>query len=334
MKKINKVLSLILAIVMIVSMMPMAFAYSYDYEAWMNAYLDFLVNTSNVYDAADEELTASDVSMAVYMLYADALNKVQAAYPDYDVYNAFGYSERLEEMPEVANALTVALNEASAKLEKSIADGTFTVVIDTSKVIPVYYAPFYLTNDEDKIFAFIEGLPAEKVAAAEESAIKSDEILVAAIEGEKVYTQDDYDEAAAAMVEFYTCVLNCLTQTHNIDKFVVNSSDNSKHFGVCSLCGIEIDEPHRYGIYVPNNDATTEADGTKTAVCVDCGVTDTKVDEGSKLEKEEEKTEEDKTENDKTEGEEKEELSFFESIAKMFTDFFESIKNFFKNLFK
>ena len=39
---------------------------------------------------------------------------------------------------------------------------------------------------------------------------------------------------------------------------------------------------HSFGEYVYNNDATTEADGTKTATCSVCGVTDTVTAEGTK----------------------------------------------------
>ncbi len=40
---------------------------------------------------------------------------------------------------------------------------------------------------------------------------------------------------------------------------------------------------HTFGEYVSNNDATTEADGTKTRVCSVCGYEDTVTDEGSKI---------------------------------------------------
>ena len=39
---------------------------------------------------------------------------------------------------------------------------------------------------------------------------------------------------------------------------------------------------HSFGEYVYNNDATTEADGTKTAICSVCGTTDTVTAEGTK----------------------------------------------------
>lgn len=41
---------------------------------------------------------------------------------------------------------------------------------------------------------------------------------------------------------------------------------------------------HQFTKYIYNNDATTEADGTKTAVCDhECGATDTRTAEGTKL---------------------------------------------------
>ncbi|MBQ1261981.1 MAG: hypothetical protein IIY01_03540, partial [Clostridia bacterium] len=56
----------------------------------------------------------------------------------------------------------------------------------------------------------------------------------------------------------------------------------------CSKCGeiLEAQESipakgHAFGEYVSNNDATADADGTKTAVCERCEATDTMVDEGS-----------------------------------------------------
>ncbi len=53
---------------------------------------------------------------------------------------------------------------------------------------------------------------------------------------------------------------------------------------VCELCGESYGEAlgHSYTNYVSNDDATCAADGTKTAKCDNCDVTDTIADEGSK----------------------------------------------------
>ncbi len=40
---------------------------------------------------------------------------------------------------------------------------------------------------------------------------------------------------------------------------------------------------HNFTNYISNNDATVDADGTKTAICTSCGETDTVIDEGTRL---------------------------------------------------
>ncbi len=57
-----------------------------------------------------------------------------------------------------------------------------------------------------------------------------------------------------------------------------NSCDTS-----CNICGNTRITTHFYGPYVSNNDATYEADGTKTRTCSVCSHKETIVDEGSKL---------------------------------------------------
>ena len=64
------------------------------------------------------------------------------------------------------------------------------------------------------------------------------------------------------------------------------TSDSSGHWHVATC--EDTDETsgfaeHTFGEYVSNNDATTEADGTKTRECSVCGYKDTVTDEGSKI---------------------------------------------------
>ena len=70
-----------------------------------------------------------------------------------------------------------------------------------------------------------------------------------------------------------------------------------------------LDGNHPYGEYISNNDATEEADGTKTATCEFCGATDTVIDEGSKLVKEP--------------------ASFFERLIALIKEFFAKILSIF-----
>ncbi len=79
---------------------------------------------------------------------------------------------------------------------------------------------------------------------------------------------------------------------HSYDDGVVTTKPSCTKLGVrtytCTVCSATKTESepmtdHVYGEYVSNNDATTEADGTKTARCVKCNTPHTIVDEGSRL---------------------------------------------------
>lgn len=61
------------------------------------------------------------------------------------------------------------------------------------------------------------------------------------------------------------------------------ASVDGNHSASCTVCGESEASPHIFVEYIPNNDATKDADGTKTATCVVCEATDTVTDEGSKL---------------------------------------------------
>ncbi len=59
--------------------------------------------------------------------------------------------------------------------------------------------------------------------------------------------------------------------------------DSENHGATCTVCGESEATAHIFVEYIPNNDATKDADGTKTATCVVCAAKDTIIDEGSKL---------------------------------------------------
>ena len=61
------------------------------------------------------------------------------------------------------------------------------------------------------------------------------------------------------------------------------ASEDGNHRASCTVCGESEASPHIFVEYIPNNDATKDSDGTKTATCVVCAAKDTIIDEGSKL---------------------------------------------------
>ncbi len=84
------------------------------------------------------------------------------------------------------------------------------------------------------------------------------------------------------------CAIGCANETvppHEHTFATEWESDATNHWHK-STCGHEVvdgKDAHSFGDYVSNNDATTEADGTKTRECSVCGKKDTVKDEGSKI---------------------------------------------------
>ena len=90
-----------------------------------------------------------------------------------------------------------------------------------------------------------------------------------------------------------TCTVCGYTATEAIEKLAHThkfaedwTKDETNHW-YASICGhtteVSGKAKHSFGEYVSNNDATTEADGTKTRECSVCGYEDTVTDEGSKI---------------------------------------------------
>ena len=80
-----------------------------------------------------------------------------------------------------------------------------------------------------------------------------------------------------------TEVIENLAHTH---KFATDWTKDETNHWYASTCGHDVTDSkaeHSFGAYVSNNDATTEADGTKTRACRVCGYKDTVTDDGSKI---------------------------------------------------
>ena len=75
-----------------------------------------------------------------------------------------------------------------------------------------------------------------------------------------------------------------LAHTHKFATAWTKDETNHWHAATCEhTTEVSGKAEHSFGDYVSNNDATTEADGTKTRECSVCGYEDTVTDEGSKI---------------------------------------------------
>ncbi len=169
---------------------------------------------------------------------------------------------------------TEMLKEKNSIIEKDITDGKLTVVIDAYYAV-IIFCKLYFYND----FSFdINGRPLYIFERNTEL----------------------FEDAEAAHQDAFDVRNNRGTQ-EEYDAVMKKCVD------ACSLALDHLYGNHDFIEYISNNDATEEADGTKTAICELCGATDTVVDEGSKLVKEEES------------------LSFFARLIALIKAFFEKI---------
>jgi len=89
---------------------------------------------------------------------------------------------------------------------------------------------------------------------------------------------------AALALGMMSCEQNVDTHEHT---FAIEWTSDATHHWHAATCEhtteVKDKVEHSFGDYVSNNDATTEADGTKTRTCSVCGYEDTVTDEGSKI---------------------------------------------------
>ena len=109
--------------------------------------------------------------------------------------------------------------------------------------------------------------------------------------GDWTITKDPTEEAEGSREKSCTVcgytvpeVIEKLAHTHKFASEWTSDETNHWHAATCEHT-TEVSEKaeHSFGEYVSNNDATTEADGTKTRECSVCGHKDTVTDEGSKI---------------------------------------------------
>ena len=109
--------------------------------------------------------------------------------------------------------------------------------------------------------------------------------------GDWTVTKESTEEAEGSRAR--SCTVCRYTATEAIEKLAHThkfaeewTSDSSGHWHAATCehtTEVSGKAEHTFGEYVSNNDATTEADGTKTRECSVCGYKDTVTDEGSKI---------------------------------------------------
>ena len=267
----KKILSLTLSVIMLLSVMPFSYMVSAKVTspealAFLEAYWKADVYSLNIYEINGVVQQCPDeLSDELNDIVLEAIYEAEECLP-VDKTKFYNYefltdSANAEALLEAAKIFKAAISKLEAHLESRGA----TLVIDL-------YEFAYKIPSFDIIY------PSEKLEALynSEKFIENSEEFRAANWGEEgdvisnymknIKWNDDSNKDYQAQFDaivaekyypFFEKIYNCLEEKHNPGEFV------------------------------SNNDATYEADGTKTAECEFCGATVTVVDEGSKLQKEE-----------------------------------------------
>ena len=141
------------------------------------------------------------------------------------------------------------MKESNSRVEEDIAKGNLIVVIDVYDFAEAFVNILVAYSDPARAEIY-DGIAERNPAWSEE--------------GENAFgIMYELRENGGTQAEFDV-----------YEEIVVNAID---------LCIKHMYGEHDFVEYISNNDATEEADGTKTATCEFCGATDTVVDEGSKL---------------------------------------------------
>lgn len=253
----KKLLALVLSVIMVLSIMPMAYAgrvtYSPEIEEYIEDYIKGYAYFRNIYASREQKTEVENILK-------EAVDEALEIEPTYENLISIEADGRLEQLTAFHEGLKKGIDE----LEKKIANGEIVIVVDIYEYIKLSFnlsAYYYDDEDKDESVDITESLKSEKyINAYAEFKIGMDmvsDITSFDYDDMSIYTQAYFDAAMAKITPFADLLFACL------------------------------DGNHPYGEYISDNNATEEADGTKTATCEFCGSTDTITDDGTKLPKEE-----------------------------------------------
>lgn len=230
MKKTKKLLSLVLAILMVLAVSPMAFAYNVDLDTYVETISDCFIYMYNIYEPVGD-MSSEDIRERIVEAYVSAENKVDVEY-DFSWF---------EENPDKAEVFFKEMNAFTAKIEESIADGKLVVQVDSDNFLRDYIKACIVYEEELKILASsYEEADAKKIDDSFFAALSL--LFGREIELEEV-TQEMVDEAGAVWTDWIANCLACIEGKHELD-YIVN--EDGTHYSYCDFCKTENVEEHTF----------------------------------------------------------------------------------------
>lgn len=229
MKTTKKLLSLVLAILMVLAVAPMAFAYNFDtndFKEMVDGYTPYILN---IYEPVGD-MSSDDIRSRIQEAYGSAIQKAGGEEASFDL-------SWFDENPDKAELVFEEMNAVTAKIEKSIAEGELVVRVDASDFYSYYILLFVLYEEEySKLFS--EDSESEKAGASYGAAMD----LLLERDTDEV-TQEMFDEAAADFRSYAVSCIACIEGKHELD-YIVN--EDGTHYSYCDFCKTENVEEHTF----------------------------------------------------------------------------------------
>lgn len=240
----KRFLSLMLAIIMMISIMPMAFAAEFNHDEFIDVSTKAWSYAYNLY-ASDEFSTSKQKAWSNMFYLANIFVAVQEKYPQLESNNiVYVEPQELKENPEAGSALTVAYQEAIKYFEDQIADGTFVIQVDASEYMIAMYLPI-VTYGTEKVEELKAKVPADMTNRANEADVNYSNLLTIE-EDVSSYTQAQFDSDMAFAIEYWNMVYDCLGGKHSIGNNSVTNNDDGTHSYICCFCTENATEEHSF----------------------------------------------------------------------------------------
>lgn len=267
----KKFLSMFLAVIMILSVIPVAYAIPENYPPEAEEFIDISYKLtahveSNLYfydgSVVNGILECFEFTDDAFMV---AFNQASEEWLSYGYEDKYGYEvyylsegrlyDKLhdDEFLESIRVFNDIFKPVTDMIDELIESGEIVCILDYSEVIKAVYSPLdYYGKKAIESFAKPEAPWAE----------------------EYLQTMPEIEE------EWLDYVNNTPAEELNQEEFdAIWRKGLPLAEKICNC----LDGNHLFSEYISNGDATEEADGTKTAICDFCGTVDTVIDEGSKL---------------------------------------------------
>lgn len=263
----KKILSITLALIMLLSVMPVAYAAE---DAVVRAYVDEAIKTYTYryssYEPSDFKNGLNALIMEINVPFIENTG-IFVDVTEEDICLKEWMDLHKEDLP----AITEMLKDVNAAIEEKMEKCDATIRVNSNALIASVcnIAAFYYVEEYEQCSYYV-GIwyGYQKISPWYPSP-------------DSCETQAEYDEAIKDSLEVFELVKKHLDGEH--DEVTYRDIGDGTHKAVCGVCEEKEISAHTFSVYVSNNDATEEADGTKTATCEFCGATDTVTDEGSKI---------------------------------------------------